>query len=144
VLHARLAAEEGRFTLADVARGVSTKLVGRHPHVFGDTVAGSAEEVADGWEQLKRAEKGRSSVMDGIPEALPALLYATKVQRKAESQGVDWQALVAGDEGRLGPTARRLLEAVAEARSAGDDPETELRIAAEVVRDRFRDQESGR
>jgi tetrapyrrole methylase family protein / MazG family protein len=144
VLHARLAAEEGRFTLADVARGVSTKLVGRHPHVFGDTVAGSAEEVANGWEQLKRAEKGRSSVMDGIPETLPALLYATKVQRKAESQGVDWQALVAGDEGRLGPTARRLLEAVAEARSAGDDPETELRIAAEVVRDRFREQESGR
>jgi uncharacterized protein YabN with tetrapyrrole methylase and pyrophosphatase domain len=112
--------------------------------VFGDTVAGSAEEVANGWEQLKRAEKGRSSVMDGIPETLPALLYATKVQRKAESQGVDWRALVAGDEGRLGPTARRLLEAVAEARSAGDDPETELRIAAEVVRDRFREQESGR
>jgi tetrapyrrole methylase family protein / MazG family protein len=144
VLHARLAAEEGRFTLADVARGVSAKLVGRHPHVFGDAVVGSAEDVADGWEQLKRAEKGRSSVMDGIPEALPALLYATKVQRKAESQGVDWRALVAGDEVRLGPTARRLLEAVDEARSAGDDPETELRIAAEVVRDRFREQESGR
>jgi tetrapyrrole methylase family protein/MazG family protein len=144
VLHARLAAEEGRFTLADVARGVSAKLVGRHPHVFGDAEVGSAEEVADGWEQLKRAEKGRSSVMDGIPEALPALLYASKVQRKAESQGVDWRVLVAGDEGRLGPTARRLLEVVDEARAAGDDPETELRIAAEVVRDRFREQESGR
>ena len=137
VFHARLAAEEGRFTLADVARGVSTKLVGRHPHVFGDAAAGSAEEVADRWEQLKKAEKGRASVMDGIPEALPALLYAQKVQRKAESQGVDWRDLVAGDE-RLGPTARRLLEAVDTAARSGDDAETELRVAAEHIRDRFR------
>jgi len=137
VLHARLAAEEGWFTLADVARGVSTKLIGRHPHVFGDAEAANADEVADRWEQLKKAEKGRASVMDGIPAALPALLYAQKVQRKAESQGVDWRDLLAGDD-RLSATARRLLEAVDDAARSGDDAETELRLGAEHVRDRFR------
>ena len=140
VLHSRLATEEGRFTLADVAEGVSTKLIGRHPHVFGDAAYASADEVAAHWEQLKKAEKGRASVMDGIPAALPALLYAHKVQRKAASQGVDWRELVAGDD-RLGETAWRLLDAVAAAGEAGDDAETELRIAAEHVRDRFRAQE---
>jgi tetrapyrrole methylase family protein/MazG family protein len=137
VFHARLAAEEGRFTLADVARGVSTKLVGRHPHVFGDATATSAEELAARWEQAKVAEKGRASVMDGIPGTLPALLYAQKVQRKAASQGVDWRTLVAGD-GALSDTARRLLDAVAAADGAGDDAETELRLGAEHIRDRFR------
>ncbi|HET8620960.1 MAG TPA: MazG family protein [Acidimicrobiales bacterium] len=137
VLHARLATEEGWFTLADVAREVSTKLVGRHPHVFGDATAGSAEEVAARWEQHKKAEKGRASVMDGIPEALPALLYAQKVQRKAESQGVDWRDLLAGDSG-LSATARRLLEMVDAAARSGEDAETELRLGAEHVRDRFR------
>jgi tetrapyrrole methylase family protein/MazG family protein len=140
VFHSVLAAEEGRFTLADVARGISTKLIGRHPHVFGDVTVGSADEVAARWEHLKQAEKGRASVMDGIPEALPALLYASKVQKKAASQAVDWRALVRDDDA-LSETARRLLDAVDAARLAGDDPETELRIAAEHVRDRFRDQE---
>jgi tetrapyrrole methylase family protein / MazG family protein len=140
VLHSRLATEEGRFTLADVAEGVSTKLIGRHPHVFGDASYASADEVAAHWEQLKKAEKGRASVMDGIPAALPALLYAHKVQRKAASQGVDWRELVAGDD-RVGETAWRLLDAVDAAGEAGDDAETELRIAAEHVRDRFRAQE---
>ncbi len=136
-LHAALATEEGRFTLADVVRRVSDKLIGRHPHVFGDVTVASADEVAERWERLKKAEKGRSSVMDGIPVTLPALAYALKVQRKAASQGVDWRTLLEGDDtpGELG---RRLLELVDDARTAGDDPETELRVAAEVVRDRFR------
>ncbi|HEX6567569.1 MAG TPA: MazG family protein, partial [Acidimicrobiales bacterium] len=140
VFHATLAAEEGRFTLADVARGIATKLVGRHPHVFGDATAHSAEEVAARWEKLKQAEKGRASVMDGIPEALPALLYASKVQKKAASQGVDWRHLVAGDAA-VSDTGARLLDAVDAARLAGEDAETELRIAAEHVRDRYRAQE---
>jgi XTP/dITP diphosphohydrolase len=75
--------------------------------------------------------------MDGIPATLPALLYALKVQRKASSQGVDWRTLVEGDYA-LGDTGRRLLDLVDDARAAGDDPETELRIAAEHLRDRFR------
>jgi tetrapyrrole methylase family protein/MazG family protein len=140
VFHARLAAEEGRFDLADVARGVSTKLVGRHPHVFGDVTATSAEELAVQWEAAKVAEKGRASVMDGIPAALPALLYAQKVQRKAAAQGVDWRELV-GDDAGLSVTARQLLDAVDAAHRAGADAETELRIGAEHVRDRFRARE---
>src|SRR5207237_10863462 len=76
VIHATLAAEEGEFTLADVARGVHDKLVGRHPHVFGQVEADTASQVVANWEQIKKAEKGRDSVMDGIPSSLPALLYA--------------------------------------------------------------------
>ncbi|HEX6237649.1 MAG TPA: MazG family protein, partial [Acidimicrobiales bacterium] len=99
VFHATLATEEGRFTLGDVARGISDKLVGRHPHVFGDVTVSSADEVAARWEQLKKAEKGRASVMDGIPATLPALLYAAKVQKAAASQDVDWRDLT-GPAGR--------------------------------------------
>jgi tetrapyrrole methylase family protein / MazG family protein len=142
VFHAALAAEEGRFTLADVARGISGKLIGRHPHVFAGVDVKDADELAARWEQLKRVEKGRASVMDGIPEALPALLYASKVQKKAASQGVDWRSLVSDDAG-LSEAGRRLLEAVDAARLAGDDAETELRIAAEHVRDRYRVREAG-
>ena len=117
------------------------KLIGRHPHVFGDATADSAEEVASRWEQIKKDEKGRESVMDGIPVALPALLFASKVQKKAASQGVDWRTLVA-DDAALTEAGRRLLAVVDEVRLTGEDPETELRLAAEHVRDRFRGRET--
>ena len=87
--HAVLAAEEGRFTLADVAHTLHDKLVRRHPHVFGDVVADTPEEVAARWEVLKKAEKGRARITEGIPAALPALALAAKLQRKAQSIGVD-------------------------------------------------------
>ena len=86
--HAALAAEEGRFTLADVARGVHDKLVGRHPHVFGGVTAETADVVAVNWEAIKKAEKGRTSVTEGIPAALPALALAAKLQRKATAIGM--------------------------------------------------------
>ena len=90
VFHATLAAEEGHFTLADVARGIHDKLVHRHPHVFGDGGRRpTTGEVVRNWEQIKQAEKGRSSMMDGIAADLPSLLYAHKVQRKAQSVGLD-------------------------------------------------------
>ncbi len=85
--HAQLAAESGWFTVGDVLRAVHDKLVHRHPHVFGDAVAETAEDVAQRWEVLKQREKGRASVFDGIPSALPALASAAKVQRRAESVG---------------------------------------------------------
>ena len=86
--HAALAAEAGRFTLADVARGVHDKLVGRHPHVFGDVTAETADDVAANWETQKLAEKGRTSVTEGIPAALPSLALAAKLQRKAAAIGM--------------------------------------------------------
>ncbi len=88
LFHATLAAEAGRFTLADVARGVHDKLVRRHPHVFGDVVADTADEVATNWEAIKKAEKGRASVTEGIPAALPSLALAAKLQRKAVAIGM--------------------------------------------------------
>ena len=142
VFHATLAAEEGRFTLADVARGIHDKLVHRHPHVFGDAEATTSAELTVTWEQAKKLEKGRASVMDGIPATLPALLYALKVQKRAASEGVDWRDLVepsaGGDAAPGDDLGLRLLTLVDEARAAGDDPESALRIAAEHVRDRYR------
>jgi tetrapyrrole methylase family protein/MazG family protein len=88
VFHARLAEEEGLFTLADVARGVHDKLVHRHPHVFGDVDVASAQQVVANWEEIKKEEKGRTSVTEGIPTDLPALLLSTKLQRKALSVGL--------------------------------------------------------
>jgi tetrapyrrole methylase family protein/MazG family protein len=86
--HAMLGAEAGRFTLADVARGVHDKLVSRHPHVFGELDPATPEEMATNWEALKKTEKHRSSVTEGIPAALPALSLAAKLQRKALAVGL--------------------------------------------------------
>ncbi|MGA7834319.1 MAG: MazG nucleotide pyrophosphohydrolase domain-containing protein [Acidimicrobiales bacterium] len=83
VFHAELGDEEGNFTLATIADGVRDKLIGRHPHVFGDVTVSGAEEVASRWEVLKRDEKGRESVVDGIAWQLPALTLYTKLLRKA-------------------------------------------------------------
>jgi len=135
VFHSVLAAEEGQFTLADVARGIHDKLHARHPHVFepGAAATDVAQLTVD-WERRKVEEKGRASVMDGIPGALPALAYAAKVQRKAESQGVDWRSLLADGDDDL---AVRLLELVDDARSTGADAETELRSATQRLRQAF-------
>jgi tetrapyrrole methylase family protein/MazG family protein len=160
VFHATLAAEEGRFTLADVARGISDKLIGRHPHVFGDVETGSVDELVTTWDQLKKAEKGSESVMDGIPATLPALLYALKVQRRAASEGFDWRALRSDDGGGIErvPSAgddaateaaedeigARLLALVDRAQQDGVDPEMALRRAADRIRDRCRAREQAR
>jgi len=89
VFHARLADEEGHFDLAAVARGVHDKLVHRHPHVFGDVDAPDADHVVSNWEAIKKSEKGRSSVTEGIPSGLPALMLTTKLARKARSVGLE-------------------------------------------------------
>jgi tetrapyrrole methylase family protein / MazG family protein len=116
--HATLAAEEGRFTLADVARGVHDKLVARHPHVFGDVTAETADDVAANWEAIKKAEKGRVSVTEGIPAALPALALAAKLQRKAAAIGMVLPGL-ADEAARLAAAATRLAASGADAASDG-------------------------
>jgi tetrapyrrole methylase family protein/MazG family protein len=156
VFHATLAAEEGQFTLADVARTVHDKLVRRHPHVFGDAQADSAEAVLSGWEQIKQVEKGRTSLMEGLPRTLPALLSAHQVQRKAASVGLDWDdvtgafAKVAEELAELEGAARSentssvadelgdlLFSCVNVARHLGVDPEAALRRATAKFRGRF-------
>ncbi len=115
--HATLAAEEGRFTLADVARGVHDKLVSRHPHVFGDVDAATPDDVASNWEALKMSEKNRSSVTEGIPAALPALSLAAKLQRKAVAVGMVLPG--ATDEAVRMMEALAALEVDGSERSAG-------------------------
>jgi len=142
VFHATLAAEEGSFTLADVATGIHDKLVRRHPHVFGTVEAETAGQVMSNWEQIKREEKGRASIMDGIPGDLPSLLYAHKVQRKAASAGVEADAvgdLAADTDEEVGAL---LFGVVALARRAGVDPEAALRATTARFRDDFMEKES--
>lgn len=141
--HARLAEQQGRFDLASVTRAIVTKLVHRHPHVFGDASIGSAREVVSTWEAIKKEEKKRLDPFEGIPEALPALLAAYKVQKRAASLGVtadDRRARAALDDSLERPvTAESIGEAlfwlVAIARAAGIDPEGALRRATSSFRD---------
>jgi MazG family protein len=89
VFHARLADEQGEFDLAGVARTVHDKLVHRHPHVFAGADAGSADQVLSNWEAMKKTEKGRTSVTEGIPTGMPALMLTSKLARKARSVGLE-------------------------------------------------------
>ena len=141
--HARIAAEsapeEGGFTIDDVAAGIVDKLVSRHPHVFaGDAESGapSRGEVEASWEALKAAEKDRSSVLEGVPTALPALHLADKVVGKAAKVGV---APGPGGHG----IGERLLTLVVEARAAGIDPEQALRDVVRRLADAVRAAEAG-
>ncbi len=121
--HARIA--EG-FDIDDVSADLVDKLVRRHPHVFA---GGSADDLEGSWEALKQAEKGRSSVTEGVPLGQPALSLAAKLQRRAERIGAP-----AGEHPGLGG---RLWALVAEARAAGEDAEVALRTVARAYRDRL-------
>ena len=130
--HARVAQEdpESPFGIDDVAGGIVDKLVRRHPHVFAEGDAVTAEDVAVGWEQIKAAEKPhRTQPLDGIPEGLPALARADKASRRLDQAGLGDLAVAAAQGDGVGP---RLLALVLEARSAGVDPEAALRA---VVRE---------
>ncbi|MBL6927048.1 MAG: MazG family protein [Acidimicrobiia bacterium] len=148
VFHSRIAADDGRFDLADVARGIHDKLRHRHPHVFPENGAPAVD--ADGtdavianWDRIKAAEKGRSSTLDGIPPALPALALAQKAVRRTggvgmspETGSADFDEILSGaTEVQLGDT---LMAMVVWAGRHGIDAEDSLRGAvgrfAEVVR----------
>jgi XTP/dITP diphosphohydrolase len=157
LFHAQVAWDRRAFGIDDVARGLADKLIRRHPHVFGDGDASTAEEVQANWDQLKAAEKSdRTGPFDGVPMALPALMLAEELQRKASRLGFDWAAdedvvakvreelqeveaaLVTGDgddvEAELGDL---LLAVTAMARRHGVEPEAALRRAAATFRGRF-------
>jgi len=93
VMHAVMADERGAFNLLDVMNKIHTKLVYRHPHVFGEVEVSGEDEVTKNWEMLKLKEKGSkdiSSILDGVPNSLPALLRAERIQHKAARVGFDW------------------------------------------------------
>ncbi len=91
IFYSILAEEDKQFTLNDVINFISQKLIARHPHVFGDTVANTAEEVLKNWETIKLKEKGKKSVLSGVPRSLPAMVKALRLQEKASGIGFDWE-----------------------------------------------------
>jgi XTP/dITP diphosphohydrolase len=139
LFHARLGQEATPpWSIDDIADGLVAKLVRRHPHVFADPDALSTEDVERRWDVLKAAEKaerGETSVTDGIPLAMPALSLAAKLQGRGSKAGNDPGTFDVDD-----PLAARLWQVVLEAREAGVDPEALLRRTAQAYRDDLRSQ----
>jgi tetrapyrrole methylase family protein/MazG family protein len=160
VLHATIAAQAGDFSLADVARTVTEKMIRRHPHVFGNVAVSGADDVRRNWEEIKQSERdeksgdpGTASVLDGIPGSLPALMYAAKLGKRAASAGFDWTELAPVydkveeelAELKAEPSAEELgdvlFAVVNVARHLGHDPESALRAASAKFARRFREVE---
>lgn len=146
VFHAQIAKENSNFDMEDIARGISDKLVRRHPHVFGDEkgTIDQADQVVDRWEQVKAEEKKQkgksgdnSSIFKKLPPRLPALIFAYDIYKRAEKANVHTQMTLAEkkidllsqdlDEVKAG---RALFELVAACRKSGLDPEASLRSFA--------------
>jgi MazG family protein len=151
---ALLLQERGAGDLEAAARAIHTKLVARHPHVFGDAEAKDAEHVRERWEALKRDQEGREGIFHDVPESLPALSYAQKVQVRARAVGFEYPDL-AGAIADLDDELRELKEDFAPdelgdvlfatvnvARKLGVDPELELRAAAKRFRVRVESAEA--
>jgi nucleoside triphosphate diphosphatase len=166
VYHAQMASEAGAFGFADVATGIADKMVARHPHVFGAAEIASAAAQSRAWEDHKAAERARHAtqagqrpgILDGVPLALPALMRAEKLQKRAARVGFDWpdvaqvQAKIAEELGELGEEIqaeappRRLADEVGDilfavanlARHLGVDPEDALRQTNRKFERRFR------
>ncbi len=128
---ALLCAEAGAGDLADVAEGITLKLIRRHPHVFGEREAATAGEVRRNWEQIKRDDEGREGIFHDVPGTFPALLYARKIQRRAAAVGFDWH-LPDGAWGDLADEFRELREAIDEAPAARAEHEPDAHVAAEL------------
>ncbi len=118
VLHARIAAEVGEFQMGDVVEGINTKLIHRHPHVFGSKKVRDAAEVSHNWEALKREEREEGdSILESVPRQMPALSYAHEISRRVARVGFDWE----DTEGIID----KLVEEVKEIRQAGSQEEKE-------------------
>lgn len=92
MFYAKIASETGDFDIADVCDKLTDKLIFRHPHVYGEAQADTAGQVSQNWEQIKLKEKdGNKSVLGGVPEALPSLIKAYRIQDKARNVGFDWE-----------------------------------------------------
>ena len=89
VFYAKIGLEENKFTFQEVIDGVCGKLIKRHPHIYGDTVAETEEAVKKNWEQIKLSE-GKKSVLSGVPKSLPAMVKAMRIQEKAKQVGFEW------------------------------------------------------
>lgn len=158
--HATIAEQQGRFSIADVARSIHDKLVRRHPHVFGNAQADTADAVVTNWDAIKQQERGavtEKSVFDGVANSSPSLMYSTKLQKRAAEFGFDWPDSKGAsakiteelDELRKAVESKQnmseialelgdvLFSVVNLSRHLGVDAETALRSAANKFRDRF-------
>jgi tetrapyrrole methylase family protein/MazG family protein len=158
--HATIAEQQGRFSIADVANSIHDKLVRRHPHVFGDVSADSADQVVSTWDAIKKQERGEvdsKSIFDGVAIAAPALMYSSKLQKRAAEQGFDWPnsdgayEKITEEIGELRDAVRLnsdpqtiqmelgdvLFSVVNLSRHLGVDAETALRSASEKFKNRF-------
>jgi len=91
VFYAKIGSETGHFDIKDVLDSISEKLIERHPHIYGDVKVASAEDVKNNWEKIKLREKDRKSVLDGVPDSLPAVVKAYRMQEKVKGVGFDWE-----------------------------------------------------
>ncbi|GBC93258.1 Nucleoside triphosphate pyrophosphohydrolase/pyrophosphatase MazG [bacterium HR15] len=157
VMHSQLARERGTFDIHQVIQQLNDKLVQRHPHVFGDVSLENAEQVLRNWDRLKREQKGDSSILEGIPRAMPALMRALEVSQRAARAGFEWEnihgvleklqeeeselrcALEQGEPSRIEAEIGDLLFTLVNvARHAGVDPEESLRRMVDRFIQRFR------
>lgn len=154
VLHAQIATEAGEFELGDVLRKINTKLIHRHPHIFGSQKVKDAEEVTHNWELLKREEReAGASLLDGVPREMPALAFSQRVQGRVARVGFDWEDL-SGVIDKLAEEVTELRQATSHeekaaefgdllftlaniARREGVDLESALREANERFHKRF-------
>lgn len=163
VMNSVMAEERGAFTLEDVARGISDKMIRRHPHVFGDVHVDNSAQVLVNWEKIKKTEHDdyRKSALDGVPRNLPAVLRAEKLQKKAAKHGFDWtndadilakvreemaeleEAYKTGDKDKIDDEAADLVFAVVNfLRFRGENCESVVNRASDKFDRRYRAVES--
>ena len=126
MLHAQIAKDQDDFSINEVVRTVTDKLIRRHPHVFGDVDAKDTETVLQNWEAIKRSEAGyedRKSVLDGVPESLPGLLRAQKIQNRAARVGFDWDSVA-----DVLPKLEEEIEEIKVSVKKGDTAEIEMEV----------------
>jgi tetrapyrrole methylase family protein/MazG family protein len=125
--HTTIAEQQGRFSIADVARSIHDKLVRRHPHVFGNVLAENADAVITNWDAIKRQERGEvtdKSVFDGVATSSPSLMYSTKLQKRAAEFGFDWPDSTGASE--------KITEELVELRKAVESKQDANEIALEL------------
>lgn len=161
VLHSQIAADAGEFAIDDVTAGITAKLIRRHPHIFADAQAGTAGEVLATWDKIKAAEKAEKGLglLGDVPHALPALMLAQTISRKAVAAGFEWESIdgvwdkVHEELDELKACEPGTPEAAEEigdllftivnlARKQGIDAETALRSTCDKFRGRWADMES--
>jgi tetrapyrrole methylase family protein/MazG family protein len=161
LMHSQIASETGAFDIQQVVQHLIEKLIARHPHVFGDAHAETAAQVLKNWDATKRQQKGRNSVLDGVPRSMPALARAQEISKRAARVGFEWdsihgvldklqeeetelrQAIESGDSGRIASELGDLLFTVVNiARHADIDAEQCLRQMVDRFTARFQWMES--